>query len=401
MVLGPALHLYTMAPDGSNVQALKSELDSLDERLPRWSPDSKVLAVVGSVKEELESWLYTVNADGSGWLRLTDAVSGPSWSPDGTQLAFAKPDGDDVALYTIAVDGTDARRVATVDGWRLRTAFRVSRSVDDELDPAWAQIGTVAWSPDGRHILYSCDPAICVVDLDGRLVGQAPLAPRPDEGPLQAAWSPDGSRIAIADSYVQNGARDIRVGAPVVYTVAPDGSDAQVLARMGLEGKPVAELSVHEDVAASQAACAAGSVVHAPAENPGLVRDCEVLIGLRDALFGDSLLNWGAGTPIAQWSGVTVAGSPPRVTGLLLEFALPGPFPAGLSALTHLQVLELDQLTGPIPAELGQMVELKRLGIGGSRLTGGIPTELGNLAQLEWLSVSGGQLTGGIPPETG
>ncbi len=42
-------------------------------------------------------------------IHLADAVSGASWSPDGERLAFAKVDGDGVALYSIAVDGSDAR----------------------------------------------------------------------------------------------------------------------------------------------------------------------------------------------------------------------------------------------------------------------------------------------------
>ena len=41
---------------------------------------------------------------------------GPSWSPDGTRLAFVKPAGQDVTLITVAVDGSDEKRLAELQG---------------------------------------------------------------------------------------------------------------------------------------------------------------------------------------------------------------------------------------------------------------------------------------------
>ena len=35
----------------------------------------------------------------------------------------------------------------------------------------------------------------------------------------------------------------------------------------------------------------------------GPVGDCETLLALRDRLAGQTLLNWGPGTPLAQWAG--------------------------------------------------------------------------------------------------
>ena len=58
-------------------------------------------------------------------------------------------------------------------------------------------------------------------------------------------------------------------------------------------------------------ACSAGYVVANPATNPGLVRDCETLAGLRDALIGRMLVNWTADTAIRD---VIIDGTPPRVT---------------------------------------------------------------------------------------
>jgi Leucine-rich repeat (LRR) protein len=68
-------------------------------------------------------------------------------------------------------------------------------------------------------------------------------------------------------------------------------------------------------------------------------------------------------------------------------------------------ILKLDltgnQLTGPIPTELGLLTKLRELYLHNNKLTGQIPTELGLLTQLKTLSLSENQLTGAIPLELG
>ena len=130
------------------------------------------------------------------------------------------------------------------------------------------------------------------------------------------------------------------------------------------------------------AACVAGGAVSDAANNPGLVSDCDTLLAARDTLAGTATLNWSASTPIDLWEGITVAGSPPRVT----ELKLPE-----------------KGLTGEIPKELGSLANLLDLDLGGNQLTGEIPKELGSLANLEWLSlwrepVDGGDTEGAGEP---
>ena len=59
------------------------------------------------------------------------------------------------------------------------------------------------------------------------------------------------------------------------------------------------------------------------------------------------------------------------------------------------------QLTGSIPAELGNLTNLLTLDLSGHQLTGSIPAELGNLTNLQYLGLSTNQLTGSIPDELG
>ena len=150
--------------------------------------------------------------------------------------------------------------------------------------------------------------------------------------------------------------------------------------------------------------CSGGIVVPYPGIESGLVSDCEVLLGLRDTLAGSATLNWSVDSPIADWEGVNLAGSPLRVTRLALErLGLTGVVPPELGELTGLKELLLGRngLTGEIPPELGDLVNLGKLDLSDNQLSGEIPSELGSLANLEELYLSRNQLSGEIPSELG
>ena len=136
----------------------------------------------------------------------------------------------------------------------------------------------------------------------------------------------------------------------------------------------------------------------------GLVSDCDTLLAARDTLAGTASLNWVADTPITQWDGVTVGGTPKRVRGLSLNNnQLTGEIPTELGSLANLQQLYLhnNRLTGEIPTELGSLANLQQLYFYNNQLTGEIPTELGSLANLLVLHLGVNQLTGEIPTELG
>ena len=65
------------------------------------------------------------------------------------------------------------------------------------------------------------------------------------------------------------------------------------------------------------ATCTTGTAVPDPANNPGLVSDCEALLASRDTLAGTATLNWSADRPIAEWEGVVIEGVPEGVTRLV------------------------------------------------------------------------------------
>ena len=162
------------------------------------------------------------------------------------------------------------------------------------------------------------------------------------------------------------------------------------------------------------AQCSNGIAVFDPANNPGLVADCAILLAARDAIIGDDgdddALDWSADIGIHRWLGVRIGrldvNSPYRVTQLGLwreEEGLTGTIPPELGNLSSLRILSIleTSLTGGIPPELGNLANLQILEIEDNRLTGIIPPELSNLPNLEELRIQEIQLTGAIPPELG
>ena len=152
--------------------------------------------------------------------------------------------------------------------------------------------------------------------------------------------------------------------------------------------------------------CDNGVAVPDPANQPGLVEDCEALLASRDVLTsgGGATLNWHPESSVSHWVGVTTGGSPTRVTGLYLyNRDLSGEIPARLGELAGLETLWLhhNQLTGVIPSTLGGLSNLEQLSISHNRLHGDLPTELGSLPKLEELWLHNNTLTGEIPTELG
>jgi Tol biopolymer transport system component len=168
---------------------------------PSWSPDGTQIAYRSDRGDESEIWV--MNANGTGQRRLTAGLS-PAWSPDGSSIAYSSPGHDpNPPLSGISImnaDGSGQHRVPNTDGGEYPS-----------------------WSPDGKRIAFNSnltgDHVMYIVDVDGsNLVNLSSVG----EG-WQVQWSPDGRSILFTSH------RDHPDNYTDVYVMRPDGSGVKRL----------------------------------------------------------------------------------------------------------------------------------------------------------------------------
>jgi TolB protein len=160
---------YTGYPSGAG-----ATVTSQDDFAPAWSPDGTKVAFASYRNDPINkrnSELYVSNVDGTGQVRLTsgpgsegvyredvddDVQSLPSWSPDGTEIAFAStrddPNPDTCGpcrseIYVVKPDGIGLQRLTNTGGQNVK--------------PVWSPDGTkIAFQTnrDGNQEIYSMNP---------------------------------------------------------------------------------------------------------------------------------------------------------------------------------------------------------------------------------------------------
>lgn len=191
-------HLFVIDADGSD--RVQLTLFPMEYEWLAWSPGRRILY---RGQHLFDYPIFAIEPDGSLSGRLVDipgTVKGPTWSPDGSQVAFVKSENNSRAnLYVVNADGTQPRPLTQ----RPKTA------------------GRPAWSPDGQQIVFGQVVSVAsdgtaevfLVDVEGGTESNLTQNPAADLDPV---WSPDGTKIAFASD---------RDGNWEIFAMNADGSD--------------------------------------------------------------------------------------------------------------------------------------------------------------------------------
>ena len=143
---------------------------------PRPSPDGTRIAFDSD--RDGTRGVFVAAADGSGVRRISGSgyAAVPSWSPDGTRVAFVRAEASAPKVWNVWLAQPDG------SGLRRLTHHRVGQ--------AWG----ASWFPDGRRVAYSLETRLMVLDVQtGRT--QTFASPAPGRMVRTPAVSPDGGRI--------------------------------------------------------------------------------------------------------------------------------------------------------------------------------------------------------------
>lgn len=132
----------------------------------------------------------------------------------------------------------------------------------------------------------------------------------------------------------------------------------------------------------------------------------EALLAFYKATNGDNWINndnWCSDKPLSEWYGVTTFHGHVEQIDMIAN-NLSGKLPAELGNLSELNGINISnnpQLSGEIPPELGNLKKLRNLYLPYNNLSGIIPSTLGNMENMERLILNNNKLSGAIPPELG
>jgi len=206
---GKHVQLFTIRPQGGVAHQLTHFTDS-DAVWPSWSPDGSQIAFERDFRGHAA--IYTMNADGSGLRALTrTGLHGrPSWSPDGKTIVFSTlVPGHEALVSLIGADGAGLRTLA-------------SMPLPAKGGCPCLGLNSPTFSPDGRRIAFTWTKAayvsaIFTISSSGR--GLTRITPWKDSVADKIDWDPGGNRIAFSSP---------EFGKPgvssTVFTVAADGS---------------------------------------------------------------------------------------------------------------------------------------------------------------------------------
>ncbi|OVE79616.1 hypothetical protein BVY01_01980 [bacterium I07] len=171
------------------------------ETTPSFSPDGSQIAFRwnGGEGEDWDIYVKAIGAEEPVLLAKGVAKDfSPAWSPDDSQIAFIRHLKEDLGIYTIAPTGGVVKRLYTLKKYRDLGIYQTNLS----------------WSPDGEWLAFphagsDQEPkGIYALNIKTRVPKALTATPENGHGDFSPAYSPDGKWLAYIRFLVKGG-RDI------------------------------------------------------------------------------------------------------------------------------------------------------------------------------------------------
>lgn len=103
--------IYIIDSDGANPRNLS--FNKGQDLWPSWSPDGTTIAYSHGAGSRGKRYVYLINADGTGKMRLAEG-NAPSFSPDGNKLIFTKYTSDENKATTLHMMDLANKKISTI-----------------------------------------------------------------------------------------------------------------------------------------------------------------------------------------------------------------------------------------------------------------------------------------------
>ena len=352
------------------------------------------------------------------------AVAGAEFSWESSDAAVATVDAGGLVtavaegVATITASAGEASGSAVVTVMQSVASVEVSPSVY-ELTALGetVQLTAEAFDENGHAVAgaefswESSDAAVATVDAGGLVTAVA-------EGVATitaSAGEASGSAVVtvmqpVASVEVSPSAETIGLGSTLQLTAEAFDENGEAVAgvEFSWESSDAAVAAVDAGGLVTGVAVGVATITASAGSGQGTAKvtvadlDRAALEALYHATDGQNWVNsenWLTDAPLGDWYGVGTDASGGVVSLDLSENDLSGPIPREIGNLPGLRRLFLiyNDLTGQIPSELGNLASLSALWLRDNNLSGIVPAELGDLVGLTELSLQNNALSGPIP----